>query len=99
MLLVEEAAPGFQVSPEPVESLTPQTAAFLLVEAGRVLALAAAGQGGGARSVVTAGGRKVVGQGRLGGKGFGIPARGGAELLARTLAETGQRQALGGILG
>ena len=90
--------PQGQVGAEPVEGLLPQARSLLVVELGRVLALAGGGQRGEAGGVVAVPGLQVVGQLGVGGEGGGVQAgRRRVELLA--LADTGQTQAFLGVLG
>ena len=81
-----------QVGAQPVEGLLAQAGALLVVELGRVLALAGGGQRGEAGGVVAVSGLEVVGQLGVGGEGGGVQAgRRVVELL--DLAPLGQAEA------
>jgi hypothetical protein len=67
--LLQELAPRPQVGVQPVEGLPAEAGALLLIEAGRVLALPAAGEGGGAGGVVAVAGNQPLGKCRFGSEG------------------------------
>ncbi len=98
-LLLQQPVPGVQVGSQPVQCLLAQTGAIFLGEAGRVLALAATGQGGGAGGVVAIGGAQVGGQFRGVCESNFKEARGGCILLDEwLLANVGEIEALAGVL-
>src|SRR5262249_29997075 len=80
-LLLGQEGPGFQIVLEPVEGLAAQARPAGVVEAGGILALAAAGQGGDAGGVVAVAraqlGRGGQGAGGPGGASRGRPRKGG----------------------
>ncbi len=96
-LFLQHPAPGGQVFPQPAEGLPAQAGMFVFAETAGVLALAAAGQRGGAGGVVAVAALQFGGYPGVRREGLGVPARGGGVELFVHLAEEGQRQALGGI--
>src|SRR5262249_35206340 len=70
----QQPALRLQLVPKPGEGLVAETGTALLVEVGRVPALAAAGPDGGPGGVVAVAGRRADKQVRVGGEDLGEPA-------------------------
>src|SRR5262249_46773492 len=92
-LLRQPFVPGLEVGSQPIQGLPAETGAFLLVGRWAVLALCAAGPGGGAGGPVPVAGAQVAGQGWPRGERFRVPPGGRGRELLIAQAHVGQEEA------